>query len=645
MTAHVSPSALLRFCKSLLQVNFAAAHSAAAPLASLFDRLLQPKGTSSPPRRPGMTSPSTGRLRENATSPEATFGVFKRGSGASVQTGCEGLVAHTWPGLLTYCAKLILAEASGDPPLPPFVLDNLDKALRGVRHVLASEEGKRISGTATSSPQAREALEVSGRALAALTEAETGVLQHRFGGLLLAIVRDAKREPLLDLGSPVGSAKPSSPGSWLTPSRTRGKAESPRRKGTPVGMSALGGPKDDRPLFREDSTPFSRVSPGMSLGTERKMLQGAAQAVPVISREASAGKVRDSASAEGLRSVESSERSPIPEDWVEMPDGVEAGADGDAAGTGEDLLFRGEVEESPGSWLTPGFKKTGGVPRISRLRGEATQLRLGEGQEAESAEKGGEEESKEGDDPGDRRIGGERPNGEVRHSFESTDGGKKDSAAEGERKEAKSLAQPRASSAMDNGCKETGEQLETSGEKRGGENEGRKYPRALISGEWRTPEYMKPKGTVARKVKTCERAAAGLRTPDDAAASEEMASVKKVLFAEDGGRPRGRRELEGIGSEVLERRRSLSVGGQGVGGSVPSSGKTSEKKPGFVGRRSLAGALAGEVEPRKVLSPLKQPGAWPVAARKASPFGVQHVGKGEQLVHYRVQDQTTSWSA
>lgn len=633
MTAHVAPSALLRFCKSLLQVNFAAAHSAAAPLASLFDRLLAPKLTSLLPGRPMMTSHSSNTSNENPASPQKAS-IARDGSGESGLRGCEGLLARTWPGLLTYCAKLVLAEASGDPPLPPFVLDNLQKALRGIGRVLVTEEAKRVAGPGENGLEAREALDVSGRVLTALSGADNGALGTRFLCLFRTIVRDGtqiRRDPLLDLGSPVGFGKPSSPGSWLTPSRTRVRVESPRGKGAPVVKAALSGSGGGQSLNSRTSSDSGATSPGITSVTEPIIANGADQKV-AVPREAGEGKVHTSAVTQGLRSVNSAEGTM---DRVEK-EGESVGtiaAGGSCVETESEIFLGGDVDGSPGSWLTPGYKKTGAVARGSRFRGG----------ENEDCSRAGFNSSLT---RGHRLAGeGERQEAERNWRGRPTENGVPTSSLESQRQQMgmaveggktrqKLSAGPEKASALDSGTGKEAAPADGSSNKRGAGTGGKIYPRALISGEWHTPEYMKPKGTVARHAKTCDRASAGLRTPDDAAAaSDAMASVKKVLFAEAGDRTRGSRTLEdrrgstleGVWGQVSDRPQAC----KSVGVSVPSTGKVGGspvvRAPGSVEKRRLA---TGLVEPRTVLSPLKQTGALPAVARKASPFGAQYLGKG-----------------
>ncbi|GAQ78791.1 Kinesin-like protein [Klebsormidium nitens] len=636
MTAHVAPSALLRFCKSLLQVNFAAAHSAAAPLASLFDRLIPPKLTSPLPRRPMTTSPSSRRAKENPLSPQsADFGPLTEGSGRGVLGGCEGLLARTWPGLLTYCAKLVLAEASGDPPLPPFVLGNMEKALRGIGRVLADEEVKRVSGPGENGSEAREALEVSEQVLAALSGAENRALGARFSNIFRAIIRDGtqiRRQPLLDLGSPVGLGKPSSPGSWLTPSRAWVRAEPPRGKGSPVLKAALSG--GGHLLVREMSIRSGGTSPESASETEPTAVNGANP-----TREPGEGKVLTSAGTQGLRPVKTAQGTP---DWVANDRGHagRAGARGTALEVESDILLGGDADGSPGSWLTPGCKKTGAFARSSRLR--AGEERSCSEEDAHTRSQGGKTRVAEEWSNGGNvaKAKGEAPDKEMvsdcKVAFKTR---KKANNAEGGQAENQASAEPESASAQETSNEkhvtEAKKTEETSG-KGGARSGGKSYPRALIAGEWHTPEYMKPKGTVARYAKTCERASVGLRTPDDAAAaSKAMASVKKVLFAEVGDRTRGSRPLEarrssdsgGVSGPDPDRRKQCESVGIPVPSTDKSGGSPILRAPGSVEKRRLATVLVGEVEPRKVLSPLKQSGAWPTVARKASPFGAQYLGK------------------
>jgi hypothetical protein len=727
MIAHVDPSAFLRFSKSLLQVNFTAHHSAALLLASLFDRLLRPTDTSFSP---------VGRPKEGLISP---------GYGG----GFPNLLARIWPGLLTYCGKLLLAEHAGSK-LPLFVMENLEKAVRGIKHALASEELKKFAESRETRQDAREALEVVGQLVVALEGKEDSPIAARFSGVFRAILREAtpfQREALVDLGSPNGLSKPSSPGSWLTPSRTRVRVESPRANGAVTRKSTAavrptqlprregsinskhkGSPytKGDLPndvLFREE-----RIEEAGK--RELETGQGAVDKAPLKPEEIQATQ---RVTAQGLSSVRLTER--LPKKGTRNREGT---ADAMIRGSGDPFLG-GEVGEdlegSPGSWLTPGYLKAKTVAKTSKLGdsdAEAASRRgVGRGNCPLSgvaakmiAGVAGTESQRPGEEANGQTLkkynldqraqegGTERlvgiPSNEwtggrtaTCHTNVAESGANQrvegKCAVDGERKPGAKEAEFRTEAAgTGNGTVESGkargtaniargsnsgngsrtvdskETSKTAESAKGSTTAERRYLRALISGEWHTPEYMKPKMTVNRHVKTCERASVALRTPEDGAASETMASVKKVLFSEveekthgngwldlvrgqtkgwavpggesgmNAGVEGGKRErLEGPLLERMAQPKSLVVSassrmappagvdvrtGRGVTGGL--GGPVSKEYRSAIANK---GGRDGAAEPRQVLSPLKLPSAqkaWPVSARKISPFGVQYSGKG-----------------
>lgn len=742
MIAHVDPSALLRFSKSLLQVNFTAHHSAALPLASLFDRLLQ-----------------SGRPTDTLFLPvgrpnEGLLSLGYRG-------GFPNLLARTWPGLLTYCGKLLRADLAGsaNAKLPPFVMENLEKAVRGIKHALASEELKKFAELREGCQEAGEALEVAGQLVVALEGKKDSPVAARFSGVLRAILREAapfQREALVDLGSPNGLSKPSSPGSWLTPSRTRVRGESPRANGAVTRTSTEAVHPTQFPR-REGSTnsthkgspyPKGYSQKDVVVGEERVVeaakpgfgiANGAVDKAPVKSKGVQATQ---RVKAQGLSSVSLTERLPK----KETRDGKET-ADAMIMGSGDPFLSGelGEnVEGSPGSWLTPGYLKAKAVAKTSNLGdfdAEAASRRvIGEGncppsgvpaktiarvagiesqrpwgkRNTETYEGiGSEQKIQEGGTarlvgvPSKELGGGRKDTHQVQVTdiggSQKTDGkcaadGVRSSDATGAELRTKAagtgsgtaesgkasgtakIGSNRAENGKGSGTVDSEETSGTAESEKGSGTAERRYPRALISGEWHTPEYMKPKATVGRHVKTCDRASAGLRTPEDGAASETMASVKKVLFSEVEEKTRGngclafvsgqtkggavsggesgtnagveggkRERLEGPLSERMAQPESLVVSassrmappagvdvrtGRGVTGGL--GGPISKEYRSAIANK---GGLGGAAEPRQVLSPLKLPSAqkaWPVSTRKMSPFGVQYSGKGLCVTQLKV---------
>jgi hypothetical protein len=723
MIAHVDPSALLRFSKSLLQVNFTAHHSAALSLASLFDQLLQtgrPTDTSFLP---------VGRPKEGLLSP-------------GFRGGFPNLLARTWPGLLTYCGKLLLADSAqrADAKLPPFVMGNLEKAVRGISRALTSGELKKFAESGEGCQDAREALEVAGQLVTALEGQKDSSVAARFSGVLRAILREAtpfQREALVDLGSPNGLSKPSSPGSWLTPSRTWGRVESPRANGAVTRKSTLTVLPTQLPR-REGSTdskdkgspyPKENFQRDVVVGEERideaakrgfETANGAFDRAPVKPEGVQA---KQRVKAQGLSSVSLTKRSP--------KKGTRYGeetADAIIMGSGDPFLSGEDLEGSPGSWLTPGFLKAKAVAKTSKLGDSDAEAASRRGSDCplsgvtakmlagvagiESQRPGGEANGqvlKETDSDQKAREGGTERPVEI-PSNEWTGGGKGmgrvhvtqsgsyqrvegKCAVNGERKPGAKEAEFRTKAAgTGSGTAESGKASGTANIARGSSRAesgngsgtvesgktsgtaesgtaGRRYPRALISGEWHTPEYMKPKATVGRHVKTCERASAGLRTSEDGAASETMASVKKVLFSEveektrgngwldlgsgptkggavPGGESRAHAGVEGGKRERLEGPRKAQPESLVVSSSsrnAPPAGvdvRTGRGISGVLGgpvskeyRSAIVnkGGVGGAAETRQVLSPLKLPSAqkaWPISARKMSPFGVQYSGKG-----------------